>query len=87
MLVAGAHVLACLAFLDYVCRSFGLSERLLLIHAPLVVAALLAALIVAGTVARLARHRRGAPYLAALFPAIVVTALFALDISSFATQR
>jgi glucan phosphoethanolaminetransferase (alkaline phosphatase superfamily) len=87
LLVAGAHTLACLAFLDYVCRSFGLSEQLLLVHAPLVVAALLAALIVAGTVARLARHRRGAPYLAALFPAIVVTALFALDIASFATNR
>ena len=87
MLVAGAHTLACLAFLDYVCRSFGLSERLLLVHAPLVVAALLAALIVAATVARLARHRRGAPYLAAVLPAIVVTALFAVDIASFATNR
>ena len=59
----------------------------MLVHAPLVVAALLAALIVAGTVARLARHRRRAPYLAALFPSIVVTALFALDIASFATNR
>jgi glucan phosphoethanolaminetransferase (alkaline phosphatase superfamily) len=87
LLIAGAHVLACLAFLDYVCRSFGLSERLLLIHAPLVVAALLAALIAAGLVARLAPHRRGAQYLAALFPAIVVTALFTLDIASFATNR
>ena len=87
LLIAGAHVLACLAFLDYVCRSFGLSEWLLLIHAPLVVAALLAAVIIAGTVTHFAYHRRGALYLAALFPAIVVTALFALDISSFATQR
>ena len=87
LLVAGTHTLACLAFLDYVCRSFGLSERLLLIHGPLVVAALLASLIAAVAVARLAGHRRGAPYLAALFPAIVVTALFALDITSFATNR
>ena len=87
LLVAGAHTLACLAFLDYVCRSFAISERLLLVHAPLVVGAQLAALIVAGMVARLARHRRGALYLAALFPAIVVTALFALDIASFATNR
>ena len=87
LLVAGAHTLACLAFLDYVCRSFGLSERLLLVHAPLVVAALLVSLIVAGTVTRLAPHRRGAPYLAAICPAIVVTAVFALDITSFATNR
>lgn len=87
LLVAAAHVLACLAFLDYVCRSFGLSERLLLIHAPLVIAALFAALIIAGTVTHLAHHRRGALYVAALFPAIVMTALFALDIASFATQR
>src|SRR6185503_248011 len=49
--------------------------------------ALLAALIVAVTVTRLAPHRRGALYLAALFPAIVMTVLFALDIASFATQR
>jgi glucan phosphoethanolaminetransferase (alkaline phosphatase superfamily) len=38
-------------------------------------------------VARLGRHRPGALYLAALLPAIVVTALFALDIASFATNR
>ncbi|MBY0493776.1 MAG: sulfatase-like hydrolase/transferase [Cyanobacteria bacterium] len=87
LLVAGAHTLVCLAFLDYVCRSFGLSEWLLLVHAPLVVAALLAALIVAGTVTHLAPHRRGALYIAAFFPSIVVTALFAIDIVSFATNR
>jgi glucan phosphoethanolaminetransferase (alkaline phosphatase superfamily) len=87
VVVAGAHALASLALLDYICRSFGLSERLLLIRAPLVVAALLAALIVAGTVAHLAGHRRGALYFAALFPAITVTVLFALDIASFATNR
>lgn len=87
MLVAGAHVVACLAFLDYVCRLFGISKRLLLIHAPLVAAALLAALIVAVTVARLTRHRRGALYLAALFPAIVMTTVFLIDIASFATTR
>jgi glucan phosphoethanolaminetransferase (alkaline phosphatase superfamily) len=87
LIVGGAHTLASLALLDYFCRSFGLSERLLLIHAPLVAAALLASLIVAGTVARLAAHRRYARYLAALCPAIVVTALFALDIASFASHR
>ncbi len=87
LVVAGAHTLASLALLDYFCRSFGLSERLLLVHAPLVVAALLAALIIAGTVAHLAGHRRGALYFAALFPSIAVTVLFALDIASFATNR
>jgi glucan phosphoethanolaminetransferase (alkaline phosphatase superfamily) len=87
LVVAGAHTLASLALLDYLCRSFGLSERLLLVHAPLVVAALLAALIVAGTVAHLAGHRRGALYFAALFPSIAVTVLFAIDIASFATNR
>ena len=87
MLVAGVHVLACLAFLDYVCRSFGISQRLLLIHAPLVVAALFAALIAGAALARLTQQWRGAPYLGALFPAIVITALFGLDIASFATNR
>ena len=87
MLVAGAHTLACLALLDYFCRSAGLSERLLLVHAPLVVAALVAALIVAGTVLRLAGHRRGATVFAALFPSIVVTALFVLDIANVASKR
>jgi glucan phosphoethanolaminetransferase (alkaline phosphatase superfamily) len=85
LLVSGAHALACLALFEYFRRSLGLSGQVLLVHALLVIAALVAALILAGTVARLAGHRRGAPYLAALFPSIVMTALFALDIVSFAT--
>lgn len=87
LLVASAHALVCLAVFDYCRRALGVSAVSLLVHAPLVVAALLAALIAAGTTARLAGHWRGTVYMAALFPALAVTALLALDIASFATSR
>lgn len=87
LLVAGAHTLACLAILHFFCRSAGLSERLLLIHAPLVVAALAVVLIIAGTVRRFAGEGRGAAVVAAVFPSVVITALFALDIANFASHR
>lgn len=87
LLVAGAHTLACLALLYYFLRSAGLSERVLLIHAPLVVAALVVALTIAAMVLRFLGRRPGAVVVAALFPSIVITALFALDITNFATNR
>lgn len=59
----------------------------MLVHAPLVAAALLIALIAATTVAHLAVLRGGAPYLAALMPAGVVTMLLALEVTSFAASR
>lgn len=87
LLVSGAHALACLALLESFRQSLGLSERVLLIHGLLVIAALSAALLLSAAVARLAGRRRWTPYLAALIPSIVMTALFAIDILSFATQR
>jgi glucan phosphoethanolaminetransferase (alkaline phosphatase superfamily) len=87
LLVAGAHTLASLALFDYLCRSFGLSQRLLLVHAPLVIAALACALIASGVVLRVAGHRRRTLLFAASLPSIVVTTLFALDIANVASHR
>lgn len=85
--IAGAHALACLALLDYLCRTFELSEWVLLVHAPLVIAALFTSVVAAGALLRVAGPRRPWLHLAALFPAIAVTVLFAIDIASFATNR
>lgn len=87
LLVAGAHTLASLALLYYFCRSAGLSAQVLLVHAPLVVAALAAALVVAVAVQRYGGRGRGALVAAALFPSIVITTLFTLDIANFASHR
>ena len=85
--VAGAHVLACLACLSFLCRTFELSQRVLLVHAPLVIAALIISLMAAGALLRVGGRRRSTLYLAALFPAVAFTAVLAIDIASFATNR
>ena len=86
LIVTSAHALACLAFFDYICRSFGLSEWLLVVHAPLVMAALCAALIAASVLLWLAGDRRAGPYLAAIFPVTVVASLAGLYIGNLVTR-
>jgi arylsulfatase A-like enzyme len=86
-IVTGAHALACLALLGYLCRSFGLSAWLLAIHAPLVLAAFGAALLPAALVLRLARGRRAAPYAAAGFPVAVTAALAVLYAGNLVTYQ
>ena len=87
LIVTSAHALACLALFDYLCRSFGLSEWQLVVHAPLVLAALLAALIAASTVLWMSGNRRAGPYLAAIFPTAAVAALVGLYAGNAFTYR
>lgn len=87
LLVAGAHVLACLAFLDFLCRTFDLAQTVLAVHAPLVIAALCISLVLAGSVLRIAGQLRGASYLAAIAPALVFTLLCIVYVANFASHR
>jgi hypothetical protein len=87
LLVIGAHVLACLAFLDLLCRTFNLREGLLFVHAPLVMAALGGALACARGMLRRIGDRRGAAYVAAIVPAGVVSTLFILYLANFPSHR
>ena len=87
LFVSAAHLLACLALLQYICRTFGLSEWLLLVHAPPVMAALAAALIAAGALLWLTGNRRASAYVAALFPTAVVALLIGLYLGSFVSRR
>ncbi|MFM8535550.1 MAG: hypothetical protein ACKOEC_18495, partial [Acidimicrobiia bacterium] len=86
LLVSGAHILAILALFDWFRRERGLSAGVLLVHALLVIAALITSLLVASLVARLTGHRPGARNLAALVPSLIVTTILALDVVSVATQ-
>lgn len=85
--VAGAHVLACLALLEFLRRTFELGESVLLVHTPLVAAALLPALMVTAVLLRWFGHRRGGAYVAAIPPAVVFTLLCLLYIANFASHR
>lgn len=87
LLVTGAHVAGCLAAVSAFCRAFGISQRLLLVHAPLLIAALLAALTAAWAIRVAANQQRAAPYLAAIVPASIITGLLFLYVATFVTNR
>lgn len=87
LIVTGAHTLGCLALLDYIRRTSSLGESMLVVHAPLIVMAFCAALILARSLLRVLSGRRAAPYWAALFPTAVGAALAVLYAGNVLSHR
>jgi len=72
---------------DAVCRTFGLSEWQLAVHAPLVLSALLAASVAAAFLLWLGGDRRAAPYGAAIVPVAVFATLISLYVGNLVSHR